>query len=608
MFRFIFVLFVINFVFFFVFFSISLRYENYTKRKIGKNEHSTKIMARTQTLCGVKESRWATPGQIANDFLMTYNIIPFSRIYKEIYQLGVENNNLQSMKKLLLKEQDIKTQCVIEQCTNINKYQTLSLCYQHRLKLANEFCNTVTQQVYAGSVPKAVGKTVINLKLGNDEFIAKSHHFAPIDENNYFNNICANLLWQKEIIDTLLSTNKGSDNNNEFLTLVNRYLNEIRQLLILFYCYFDWTHVIVFYPWICKAIGNNASKSIFFDYVNNDSDDMKELEVENDDSIGVLAYNWVNARQVNNENIEKLKLDSSLLSVSILKECIYDLIKSSNQLNGKINPLSYLRDVESQLNQMITKVKYDLTAVKAAQQMFKSTSVDSGKQVARYLMHPEDLDGIMQLEGLDEGDGDDDNDLDNIIGGQMGRHTVTLVSGGDKQEKFQLSRKDATLSILVNSVMQTDTQTKEIDLPQIPANVLKDIVKYLQHHNGKVPQEIPCPVRSINMHQIVDDPWDAEFIDSFEKTEIFEIILAANYMDIHPLLHLGCAKIATLIKQLDQKEINKIIEEEEKYRRENPEKEDSIANNNTEINVNVDKEKNEPNHASDDQEGQNINQ
>merc|ERR1712129_433042 len=48
---------------------------------------------------------------------------------------------------------------------------------------------------------------------------------------------------------------------------------------------------------------------------------------------------------------------------------------------------------------------------------------------------------------------------------------------------------------------------------------------------------------------------------------IFQIILAANYMDIGSLLHLGCAKIATLIKQLDQKEINRIIEEEERYRR-----------------------------------------
>merc|ERR1712241_1192034 len=78
----------------------------------------------------------------------------------------------------------------------------------------------------------------------------------------------------------------------------------------------------------------------------------------------------------------------------------------------------------------------------------------------------------------------------------------------------------------------------------------------------------PCPVRSIHMAQIVSDKWDATWIDAFDKKTIFEIILAANYMDIKSLLHLGCAKIATLIKQLDQKEINRIIEEEEKYRRE----------------------------------------
>merc|ERR1712115_246903 len=85
---------------------------------------------------------------------------------------------------------------------------------------------------------------------------------------------------------------------------------------------------------------------------------------------------------------------------------------------------------------------------------------------------------------------------------------------------------------------------------------------------GKEPDPLPCPVRSIHMAQIVSDKWDATWIDGKDKKEIFEIILAANYMDIKSLLHLGCAKIATLIKQLDQKEINRIIEEEEKYRRE----------------------------------------
>merc|ERR1712039_508037 len=88
------------------------------------------------------------------------------------------------------------------------------------------------------------------------------------------------------------------------------------------------------------------------------------------------------------------------------------------------------------------------------------------------------------------------------------------------------------------------------------------------HHKGKEPDPLPCPVRSIHMSQICSDQWDASWIDSFEKKTIFEIILAANHMDIKSLVHLGSAKIATLIKQLDQTEISRIIEEEEQYRRE----------------------------------------
>merc|ERR1712176_1341728 len=95
------------------------------------------------------------------------------------------------------------------------------------------------------------------------------------------------------------------------------------------------------------------------------------------------------------------------------------------------------------------------------------------------------------------------------------------------------------------------------------------------HHKGKEPDPLPCPVRSIHMAQIVSDKWDATWIDAFDKKTIFEIILAANYMDIKSLLHLGCAKIATLIKQLDQKEINRIIEEEEKYRREHAQQDEA---------------------------------
>jgi len=145
---------------------------------------------------------------------------------------------------------------------------------------------------------------------------------------------------------------------------------------------------------------------------------------------------------------------------------------------------------------------------------------------------------------------------------------LTLKSGGQQPKSFEISGKCAELSKFVTTILEGDADATVIEIRQVPPETLAHVVEYLQHHKGKEPDPLPCPVRSIHMNQIVSDKWDATWIDAFDKKTIFEVILAANYMDIKSLLHLGCAKIATLIKQLDQKEINRIIEEEEKYRRE----------------------------------------
>ncbi len=48
------------------------------------------------------------------------------------------------------------------------------------------------------------------------------------------------------------------------------------------------------------------------------------------------------------------------------------------------------------------------------------------------------------------------------------------------------------------------------------------------------------------MHEVVSE-WDANFVD-IEQELLFELILAANYMDIKSLLDLTCAKVASMIK------------------------------------------------------------
>merc|ERR1719318_1850548 len=116
---------------------------------------------------------------------------------------------------------------------------------------------------------------------------------------------------------------------------------------------------------------------------------------------------------------------------------------------------------------------------------------------------------------------------------------------------------------LVKSIIEGDKEAKTIEIKKVSSDILKLIVDYLKHHKGKVPAEIAKPIRSVKMEKIVEDEWDAKFINSQSKRNIFQIILGANYMDIKSLLHLGCAKIATMIKGKSPEEIKKILSEED---------------------------------------------
>lgn len=70
--------------------------------------------------------------------------------------------------------------------------------------------------------------------------------------------------------------------------------------------------------------------------------------------------------------------------------------------------------------------------------------------------------------------------------------------------------------------------------------------------------------------------WDQKFL-SVDQEMLFEIILAANYLDIRPLLDIGCKTVANMIKGKTPEEIRRTFniqndftpEEEDQIRREN---------------------------------------
>jgi S-phase kinase-associated protein 1 len=150
---------------------------------------------------------------------------------------------------------------------------------------------------------------------------------------------------------------------------------------------------------------------------------------------------------------------------------------------------------------------------------------------------------------------------------------ITLVSSDG--EKMQISAKAAQRSQLVKGIIEDYPDDAEVPLNNVKSNILKKIKEYLEHYQESDQKEIERPLASQNYQDCVE-PWDYEFIN-VDLDLIFEIILAANYMDIKPLLELASSKIASIIKGKTPEEIRKTFniqndftpEEEQQIRDEN---------------------------------------
>ena len=147
--------------------------------------------------------------------------------------------------------------------------------------------------------------------------------------------------------------------------------------------------------------------------------------------------------------------------------------------------------------------------------------------------------------------------------------TLTCISSDG--EKFIIDEQSAQRSVLLKGVFEDykenmeDTQIGDISSP-----ILKKVFEYLQYYKDCEPKELPRPLPSANMADVCSE-WDIKFLSELELDSIFDIINAANYLDIKSLLDLSCAKIASEMKGKTAEEIrakfnieNDLTEEEMK--------------------------------------------
>ncbi|KAI5010133.1 hypothetical protein ZWY2020_012270 [Hordeum vulgare] len=164
-----------------------------------------------------------------------------------------------------------------------------------------------------------------------------------------------------------------------------------------------------------------------------------------------------------------------------------------------------------------------------------------------------------------------------------GEKKITLKSSDG--EEFDVDKTVAMESQTLRHMIEDECADNAIPLPNVNSKILSRVIEYCKQHvqarpkpadsgaadasSSSAPAAAPAP--TVDMKN-----WDAEFI-KVDQATLYDLILAANYLDIKGLLDLTCQTVADMIKGKTPEEIRKTFniendftpEEEAEIRKEN---------------------------------------
>ncbi|KAL5699548.1 SCF ubiquitin ligase complex protein SKP1b [Ranunculus cassubicifolius] len=141
--------------------------------------------------------------------------------------------------------------------------------------------------------------------------------------------------------------------------------------------------------------------------------------------------------------------------------------------------------------------------------------------------------------------------------------TLTTADG----QSFDVEKSVVSVSETIKNIIEDDCSDEGIPLPNVTGPILAKVIEYCKKHveasdGGDKNEELKN--------------WDAEFM-KIDQAVLFDLIMAANYLNVKGLLDLTCQTVADMIKGKTPEEIRKTFgiendftpEEEAELRREN---------------------------------------
>ncbi|XP_051205374.1 SKP1-like protein 1 [Lolium perenne] len=144
-------------------------------------------------------------------------------------------------------------------------------------------------------------------------------------------------------------------------------------------------------------------------------------------------------------------------------------------------------------------------------------------------------------------------------------------------EEFKVEEAVVMESQTIRHMIEDKCADNGILLPNVNSKILSKVIEYCNKHAQAAKPVADGAADGASALSPAEDlkNWDAEFI-KVDHATLFDLSLAANYLDIKELLHLTCQTIADMIKGKTPEEIRRTFnikndftaEEEEEIRRE----------------------------------------
>ncbi|GLJ36416.1 hypothetical protein SUGI_0731180 [Cryptomeria japonica] len=147
---------------------------------------------------------------------------------------------------------------------------------------------------------------------------------------------------------------------------------------------------------------------------------------------------------------------------------------------------------------------------------------------------------------------------------------VSLKSSDD--EMFEVDQAVAFASETIKNMIEDTSVESVVPLPNVNSKILAKVIEYCKYHvdAAKTTEE----TTAISEGGV--KKWDQEYV-KVDQATLFDLILAANYLNINNLLHFTCQTVADMIEGKSPEDIRKTFniendftpEEEAEVRREN---------------------------------------